>query len=255
MGDGAKRTRITNVSGIRFQGRSRYQSTPEAWTTLETPIPEESRQALAGSSVADGVANGNKAIFGDIGPQFSRFVNTFQNDTSWKDNPARGQAMVDQFCANPSMAGKTDLQNAGAEWADHEAVVDGNLVTSRKPGDIPAFNREMIALYWHVGRTVVERQTKSGWGESVVERLAHDLRQAFPDLAGFSPRNIWRMRAFYVAWSALQKKLPQPVAELPWGHNILLLEKLARVEDRLMNVFSPQFCHSRASGNLGFGLP
>ena len=96
-----------------------------------------------------------------------------------------------------------------------------------------AVNREMIALYWHVGRTVVERQTKSGWGESVVERLAHDLRQAFPDLAGFSPRNIWRMRAFYVAWSALQKKLPQPVAELPWGHNILLLEKLARVEDRL----------------------
>ena len=80
-----------------------------------------------------------------------------------------------------------------------------------------AVNRELIALYWHVGRTIVERQTKSGWGESVVERLAHDLRQAFPDLAGFSPRNIWRMRAFYVAWSALQKKLPQPVAENPMG--------------------------------------
>src|SRR5713101_6465266 len=96
-----------------------------------------------------------------------------------------------------------------------------------------AINRELIALYWHVGRTIVMRQTKSGWGESVVERLAHDLCQAFPDLAGFSPRNIWRMRAFYVAWSAQQKKLPQSVAELPWGHNILLLEKVERVEDRL----------------------
>lgn len=96
-----------------------------------------------------------------------------------------------------------------------------------------AVNRELVALYWQVGRTIVERQTKSGWGESVVERLAHDLRQAFPDLAGFSPRNIWRMRAFYVAWSAQQKKLPQAVAELPWGHNILLLEKLERAEDRL----------------------
>lgn len=94
-------------------------------------------------------------------------------------------------------------------------------------------NRELIALYWHVGHTIVDRQTKGGWGESVVERLAYDLRQAFPALAGFSPRNIWRMRAFYVAWSAQQRRLPQAVAELPWGHNILLLEKLERDEDRL----------------------
>ncbi len=53
-----------------------------------------------------------------------------------------------------------------------------------------AVNRHLIALYWEVGASIVERQTKAGWGNSVVERLAHDLRQAFPRLEGFSPRNI-----------------------------------------------------------------
>ena len=112
-----------------------------------------------------------------------------------------------------------------------------------------AVNRELIALYWHVGSTIVQRQTSSDWGDAVVSRLAHDLRRAFPDLAGFSPRNIWRMRAFFLAWSASPTKLPQPVAEtaprksstivpqpvaeIPWGHNIVLLEKLDRTEDRV----------------------
>jgi predicted nuclease of restriction endonuclease-like (RecB) superfamily len=112
-----------------------------------------------------------------------------------------------------------------------------------------AVNRELIALYWHVGKTIAQRQMRVGWGEAVVERLAHDLRQSFPDLQGFSARNIWRMRAFFIAWSpapkklpqavaemrglAKDKKLPQAVAEIPWGQNIVLLEKLASFQERL----------------------
>ncbi|MFN0244173.1 MAG: YhcG family protein [Planctomycetota bacterium] len=112
-----------------------------------------------------------------------------------------------------------------------------------------AVSRELVALYWHVGATIVQRQRSAGWGDAVVERLAHDLRSAFRDLAGFSPRNIWRMRAFYLAWSGVPKKLtqavaetgarrpteklPQAVAEIPWGHNIALLEQLDRLQDRL----------------------
>ena len=57
------------------------------------------------------------------------------------------------------------------------------------------------------------RQTISGWGDAVVERLAHDLGKAFPGLEGFSPRNIWRMRAFFLAWSGVSKKLTQAVSE------------------------------------------
>ena len=112
-----------------------------------------------------------------------------------------------------------------------------------------AVNRELIALYWHVGKTIVQRQSRAGWGDAVVERLAHDLRQAFPDLEGFSPRNIWRMRAFFLAWSAAPKKLTQAVSEtrvptsakkltqavseIPWGHNIVLLQQLATADQRL----------------------
>ena len=112
-----------------------------------------------------------------------------------------------------------------------------------------AVSRELIALYWQVGGTIVRRQAGSGWGDAVVERLAHDLGKAFPTLQGFSPRNIWRMRAFYLAWSGgprkltqpvsesragvSAKKLPQAVSEIPWGHNILLLQQLEKREHRL----------------------
>ncbi|OGJ87125.1 MAG: hypothetical protein A2268_15260 [Candidatus Raymondbacteria bacterium RifOxyA12_full_50_37] len=108
---------------------------------------------------------------------------------------------------------------------------------------------ELIALYWHVGATIVERQMRAGWGDAVVERLSYDLRRAFPGLEGFSPRNIWRMRAFFLAWSGgmkkltqavsetrvrlTEKKVPQAVSEIPWGQNIMLLQKLDRIEDRL----------------------
>jgi len=55
-------------------------------------------------------------------------------------------------------------------------------------------NRELILLYWDIGQSIVEKQQTAGWGDAVVERLAADLRAEFPDLRGFSPRNIWDMR-------------------------------------------------------------
>ena len=112
-------------------------------------------------------------------------------------------------------------------------------------------NRELILLYWDIGRIIAQAQKSKGYGKQVVERLAEDLREAFPQMDGFSPRNVWRMRAFYLAWTENSQKhqqpggnlnpkilpqlvaeldghnLPQPVAEIPWGHNVLLLEKIA----------------------------
>src|SRR5690349_356089 len=64
-----------------------------------------------------------------------------------------------------------------------------------------AVNRELIVLYWDIGRAIVERQKAEGWGKAVVDRLATDLQSEFPDESGFSPRNVWRMRAFYRAWT------------------------------------------------------
>lgn len=108
-----------------------------------------------------------------------------------------------------------------------------------------AVNRELIRLYWDIGEQIVERQKLEGWGTAVIERLAHDLQQAFPGVKGFSARNIWRMRAFYLAYTQQVQELsnsvaeldgqnlPQAVAEIPWGHNVLLLEKVKDVQARL----------------------
>lgn len=121
-------------------------------------------------------------------------------------------------------------------------------------------NRELIALYWHIGRSIVTRQSAEGWGKGVVERLSADLGREFPGVAGFSTGNIWRMRAFYLAWTdeilarpvrelepeklaqpvredddaILQQPvgkldpviLRHPVAQIPWGHNVDLIQKL-----------------------------
>lgn len=61
-----------------------------------------------------------------------------------------------------------------------------------------AVNRELILLYWDIGRGIVEKQQTAGWGDSVVERLAADLRTEFPDMRGFSIANLWRMKQLYL---------------------------------------------------------
>ncbi|HVG45871.1 MAG TPA: PDDEXK nuclease domain-containing protein [Longimicrobium sp.] len=107
-----------------------------------------------------------------------------------------------------------------------------------------AVNRELIQLYWDIGREVAERQQQEGWGSAAIERLSRDLRGAFPDVQGFSPRNLWRMRSLYLAYTREVEPLlplpdvdgeflPQAVAEIPWGHNIVLMEKLRGPAERL----------------------
>ncbi len=71
-------------------------------------------------------------------------------------------------------------------------------------------NRELVTLYWHIGRSIVQRQHNEGWGKAVVERLSADLQREFPGGASFSANNIWRMRAFYLAWAEPSLSQPAP---------------------------------------------
>jgi predicted nuclease of restriction endonuclease-like (RecB) superfamily len=132
-----------------------------------------------------------------------------------------------------------------SDYVEVLADIKSRIVDAQRRAVLAA-SRELIALYFYVGATIAARQAMVGWGHAVVERLAHDLREAFPALEGFSTRNIWRMRAFFVAWSpatrvlpqavaelAAPKNLPQAVAELPWGHNALLIEKIKSPATRL----------------------
>jgi len=92
-------------------------------------------------------------------------------------------------------------------------------------------NRELILLYWEIGRDVLLRQSAESWGTAVIDRLARDLRRDFLNMARLSPRNLKYMRAFAEAWPdpAIVQQL---VAQLPWGHNIRLLEALKQPEER-----------------------
>ena len=95
-----------------------------------------------------------------------------------------------------------------------------------------AANSAMILLYWDIGRAILDRQEKEGWGAKVIDRLSHDLRDVFPDMKGLSPRNLKYMRAFAKAWP--NRKIVQEVlAQITWYHNITLLEKLDTPEERL----------------------
>ena len=85
-------------------------------------------------------------------------------------------------------------------------------------------NRELIDLYWNIGKLIVERQQGETWGRSIVEKLAADIRQEFPGLSGFSSANMWRMKLFYENYSGSQK-LAQLVREIGWGHNVTIFEK------------------------------
>lgn len=93
-------------------------------------------------------------------------------------------------------------------------------------------NRELVMLYWHIGRDILLRQAEQGWGAKVIDRLAHDLRNAFPEMKGFSRANLMYMRAFAEAWpdSAI---VQQAVGQLPWGHNLVLLTRLKQPQQRL----------------------
>jgi predicted nuclease of restriction endonuclease-like (RecB) superfamily len=95
-----------------------------------------------------------------------------------------------------------------------------------------AVNRELLSLYWRIGRDILERQSRAGWGAGIVKRVSEDLRVAFPEMQGFSRANLMYMRAFAEAWPDEAAIVQQPVGQLPWGHNLVLLTKLKTPEAR-----------------------
>src|SRR5437870_5778881 len=86
-------------------------------------------------------------------------------------------------------------------------------VTAARVHAARAVNYDLVLLYWDIGRGIVEKQKNEAWGDAVVERLARDLQQAFPEMRGFSSANVWRMRQFYETYSRAEF-LAQAVREL-----------------------------------------
>lgn len=117
---------------------------------------------------------------------------------------------------------------------DYVSVLDGlkqRIATERLKVTLTA-NAAMVLLYWDIGRTILERQKKEGWGAKIIERLSSDLRESFPDMQGLSPRNLKYMRAFAEAWPD-RMIVQEALAQITWYHNLTLLEKLGDPKDRL----------------------
>jgi predicted nuclease of restriction endonuclease-like (RecB) superfamily len=100
-----------------------------------------------------------------------------------------------------------------------------------------AANHELCFIYWYIGRTIAEQQKSAGWGTSTIERLAKDLQNAFPGIAGFSRTNVFRMKAFYTAYpkspTAVGQITDLPVFKIPWGHNAVILDRIKGLAKRL----------------------
>ena len=91
-------------------------------------------------------------------------------------------------------------------------------------------NLEMISMYWDIGRMIEQRQSEEGWSKRVIPSLSTDLRNELPEEKGFSERNLGYMLRFFKEYSD-PSFLTQPIANLPWGHHLLLVQKIKdRVE-------------------------
>ena len=92
-------------------------------------------------------------------------------------------------------------------------------------------NQELITLYQDIGKIIITRQKENNWGNAIVETLAKDLQNEFPGIRGFSARNLWLMRTFYVEYEN-NSKLQPLVAEISWSHNIVLIQKVKDLDVR-----------------------
>lgn len=100
-----------------------------------------------------------------------------------------------------------------------------------------AVNQRLIKLYWEMGKAIFEIQKTQKWGSRDVESLGNELQKAFPGISGFSRSNLFKMRAFYLSYEKVSQTVRQfeelPIAQIPWGHNIILVTKIKDTEERL----------------------
>lgn len=100
-----------------------------------------------------------------------------------------------------------------------------------------AVNKEMIQLYWDIGKQITEKQQASGWGKAVVETLSKDLQKEFPGIQGFGARNIWYMQQFYTEYEGNEFLQPL-VAEISWTKHLAIMTKCKDIQERQFYILS-----------------
>lgn len=123
------------------------------------------------------------------------------------------------------------LSNMPENYQTFIEKIKDNIQQDRIKAHLSA-NSSMILMYWNIGNSILEQQKNEGWGTKVIGRMSKDLKTAFPDMTGFSPRNLKYMRKFADAWQDIEI-VQRTVAQIPWRSNITLLDKLTEPELRL----------------------
>ena len=122
-------------------------------------------------------------------------------------------------------------------------------------------NRELILLYWDIGRAIVDAQKDKGYGKRVVEMLSADLRREFPEMAGLTARNLWLMRAFFLAYAGDEQILKQPPSPrrvpdyqfTPYFENQVMRKRPYLTKDMCIRILrSPHSCRASRERSLSF---
>lgn len=102
-----------------------------------------------------------------------------------------------------------------------------------------SINAHLIGLYWEIGKEIELKLNQSKWGVNLIENLSNELQIEFPEMKGFSRRNLYAIRQWYKFYSTHFEFVPQPVAQIPWGHNLLIINKIKEIETAL---FYAKYC-------------
>lgn len=147
---------------------------------------------------------------------------------SSRSSERKQRGRTDRSAMFPVASGAAEMPAGYADWLTGIKT----RIHRERLRVVLASNAAMVLLYWDLGQSILDKQTAQGYGTRVIDRLAADLRDAFPEMKGFSPRNLKYMRAFAAAWPD-REVVQRIVAQLSWGQNITLLEKLETPEERL----------------------
>ena len=154
-------------------------------------------------------------------------------DVSGTESKRKSRGRSREEASFPVPVGKTEMP---AEYAAVLSELKKRIQSERLRVTLTA-NSAMMLLYWDIGKVILDRQERQGWGAKVIDRLSYDLKNAFPDMSGFSPRNLKYMRKFAEAWPE-REIVQRCVAQIPWRSNLALLDKLEDHQTRLWYAYN-----------------
>jgi predicted nuclease of restriction endonuclease-like (RecB) superfamily len=125
---------------------------------------------------------------------------------------------------------KLQIRNSTAEFLEWMSTLKAKIRSARNKLAL-SINSQVIELYWEIGRDIAEKQRNSDWGSNFVENIAEELKRDFPEIKGFSRRNIYAILQWHKFYSEKYQFVPQVVAQIPWGHNRLIVTKIKAIDE------------------------